>query len=74
MQFEKVYTNKLYSTMKIDSKFSNNRNESEKNYLIALECRLDRTTTYATHFSNEKNTHSNSPNSNFCLVDFLNLK
>lgn len=70
MQFEKVYTNKLYSLIKIDSKFTNDKTEIEKNFLTSLECRIDKTTTYATHSS----TQSYTNNSKFCLVNFLNLK
>ena len=73
MQFEKVYTNRMYSLVKIDSKFSNDKNEIEKNFLISLECRIDKLTTYATHLSTQYLTNNNNK-SNICLVNFLNLK
>jgi len=45
MYLEKIYLNKLYSAKKIESKFTNDKSESENNFLIALECRIDKTTT-----------------------------
>jgi hypothetical protein len=74
MQLERIYVNKLYSTVQIDSKFTNDKFESEKNFLIALECIVDLTTTYSPNPIVHKPAKSTIQNSEFCIVDFLNLK
>jgi hypothetical protein len=75
MYLEKIYLNKLYSAKKIESKFTNDKSESENNFLIALECRIDKTTTIeSSSLISSSETQTQILSSRFCLVDFLSLK
>lgn len=78
MQLETIYLNKLYSSQKIESKFTNDKGESEKNFLIALECHVDKTITTDSPSriisSSEVSTQPRITSSKFCLADFLSLK
>ena len=76
MQLERIYVNKLYSTVQIDSKFTNDKFESEKNKCKnAFICvpflnkylTMDQKTKISNHFLRKKEMF-------FFLVSYFILK